>query len=141
MQLRREGGVYHTTKLCGRSFSLTLKPFNRKAMDLFVRRWDPSFFKRRNGPEGSLASMDDIARANNIDIWVEATPTGRVKGVVGKGCDLCPYTLRFPAGVNYFPFEASENPRFENVYQGAKVLPWTPRHTQVLNRKSVLKKR
>ena len=110
-------------------------------MTLFVRRWDPSF-KRRRGAEGSLAPMEAVAAKHSIDIWVVATPSGRMRGLGRKeaGAVLCPYSLRYP--VQPWPEwrKTAGLPRFENVYQAAKVAVWTPNHSQMLNGRAVLKR-
>lgn len=111
-------------------------------MTVFVRRWDPSF-RRRRGPEGSLAPMEAVAAKHSIDIWVEATPSGRMRGLgrkKEKGAALCPYTLRYPAQPCPEWPTAAGLPRFENVYQAAKVAVWTPHHCQMLNGRPVLKR-
>jgi hypothetical protein len=103
--------------------------------DVFVRRWDPSW----NGRERLSLPMEAVAEKNDIDIWVEATPSGRVRGLGRKaaGKALCPYTLRF----KWLPAEvATRFPRFENIYQAAKVAVWTPKHCQMLNQKPVFRR-
>ena len=109
-----------------------------RAGQVYVRRWDNSFTKR-GGSDGSLLNTKEIAEKNGINIWIEATPSGRVHGVGGgTGARLCPYTLRYPASPGLLPVDGS--PWFENVYQAAKVSAWTPKHTQLLNNKAVFKR-
>ena len=79
---------------------------------------------------------------HSIDIWVEATPSGRVRGLGRKeaGAALCPYSLRYPAQPCAEWRGTAGFPRFENVYQAAKVAIWTPKHCQMLNGRPVLKR-
>ena len=107
-------------------------------MAVFLRRWDASFGRRKKSVDGNLASMKAVAKKNNIDIWVDATPSGSVSGLVGpkkRGAALCPYSLKYPDNLG---FSTDGFPRFENVYQASKVALWTPKHTQMLNGRAVL---
>ena len=110
-------------------------------MSLFVRRWDPSFPRRKSSPDGSLSNMANLAKTKKIDVWVEATPSGKVFGLHGrhKGSALCPYSLRYPfQKSDSLSMHIESDPLFENLYQAAKVSTFTPRHNQMLNGRSVL---